>query len=141
MLDKLQTISQTCLRLPLHFILLPLSFPLGALEIQILIKKHLHNHNFLSNLSFAFFHSMLVAGSNYIWKYKHPHTCESTRNVIISRACLRPLFYFTLLPLGFPRQAHRWTKECKKNPHTNYKQFLKLVFGLENTNTFVNLNI
>ena len=73
--DKLQTISQTCLQLPLHFILLPLLFPLGALEIQIPMK------NICTTITFSFHQTcpllsltlcwLLTAA---LWKYKFPYT-------------------------------------------------------------------
>ena len=73
--DKLQTISQTCLQLPLHFILLPLLFPLGALEIQIPMK------NICTTITFSFHQTCLLLSLTLcwlltaaLWKYKHPYT-------------------------------------------------------------------
>ena len=128
--DKLQTISQTCLQLPLHFILLPLLFPPRALEIQI-PKEHLHNDIFLSNLSFAFFHSMLVAGSSYMEIQTQVQMRIHIKYNNFSSLSLRPLFYFTLLPLGFPRRAHQWKTNAKKihtqiaNNSPNFSDALK----------------
>ena len=136
--DKLQTISQTCLQLPLHFILLPLLFPPRALEIQI-PKEHLHNDIFFIKLVFCFF--SLYAGC---WQQLYGNTNTSTNAnphkicTIISQACIWgpfPISSYCLLDFLAGLISG---KRMQKNPHTNCKQFPKLLWRLENTNTFVN---